>query len=203
MNRLHVSALLLGFSLLWLGIALPATAQDTPKADVSVGYQAVGVTGDVDETFVKGWYADFAGNVTQWLGIVFEVGGAYKSITETTTFGGVTATATADLSVHQFMGGVRFNARPNPTVTPFGQILVGGVRGAADVSGSVTGGGQTFATESDAFSSTNVALQVGGGIDLRITDRVGIRAGGDYLRLFEEDAGVNAFRFAVGAVFPF
>jgi len=185
------------------GLATPTLAQDAPRADVSAGYQVLGVGGDIDETFVKGWYVDLAGNVTRLLGIVFEVGGDYKSLSETVTINGVTASAAADLSVHQFMAGVRVNARPNPTVTPFGQVLVGGVRGSAEVSTSVTGGGQVFIAESDALSSTNLGLQIGGGIDLRISDRFGLRAGGDFLRIFEAGAGVNGFRFAVGVVFPF
>jgi len=203
MKDLRTSVSLVALVLGWLSVALPAAAQDTPKADVSAGYQVIGLTGDIDETLVKGWYVDIAGNVTSLLGIVFELGGDYKSIDESFTTGGVTATATADLSVHQFMGGVRFNLRPNPTVTPYGQFLVGAVRGAADVSTSVTGNGEVLFSGSDALSSTNFGLQTGGGIDLRITNRIGIRAGADYLRIFEEDAGANAFRFAVGVVFPF
>jgi len=30
---------------------------------------------------------------------------------------------------------------------------------------------------------------------------VGLRVGADYLRIFEEDAGANLFRFTVGIVF--
>jgi opacity protein-like surface antigen len=192
-------------AVLSIGMALPsaAAAQNRSFADVSAGYQVLGATGEIDETFVKGWYADFAGNVTSFLGLVFEIGGDYKSLDESFTFQGVTATAQADLSIHQFMGGARFNVRPNPTVTPFGQILVGAVRGSAQVSGSVTQGGEVVFSQSDALSSTNVGLQIGGGMDLQITDAVGIRVGGDYLRIFAEDEGINAFRFAIGAVFPF
>ena len=203
MERLQKKLRLLGPLLLALGVTVPATAQDTPKAEISIGYQVLGFSGEIDETFTKGWYVDVAGNVTPLFGIVFELGGNYKSVSEAVTVLGVTSTFTGDLDVHEFMAGIRLNARPNPTVTPFGQILVGGVRGSANISGSVTAGGQTLFAASDALSGTDFALQIGGGINLRISDGVGIRAGADYIRIFAEDEGIGGFRFGVGAVFPF
>jgi opacity protein-like surface antigen len=201
--RLRHSLLALGLPILALGIATPARAQDTPRGDVSAGYQAIMLTGDVDETLTKGWYADAAVNLTPLLGIVFEVGGAYKSISESLTFQGVTVSATADVSVHEFMGGLRLNAHPGPTVTPFGQVLFGAVRGSADASISTSGFPEDFSFESDALSSTELALQVGGGADIGLSDGIGIRGGMDYLRVFVEDEGLNAFRFRAGIVFRF
>ena len=203
MKRLPKKLRLLGPGLLALGITVPAAAQGTPKAEISVGYQVLGSSGEIDETFTKGWYVDVAGNVTPLFGIVFEVGGDYKSVSETVTVLGLTSTFTAELSIHEFMAGIRLNAHPNPTVTPFGQILVGGLRGSGSVSGSVTVGGQTIVSASDALSGTDLGLQIGGGINLRISDSVGIRAGADYIRIFAEGESTNWFRFGGGAVISF
>jgi opacity protein-like surface antigen len=195
-----------------LGAALPAVAQ-TPRIEVSGGYQFLNVSADlesidtgdvpvrnVDQSLPTGWYVDLAGNLNRHFGVVFEAGGNYKSISESATFAGVAASATADLRVHEFMGGVRYNSRANPTVIPFGQFLVGAVNGSAKVtaSGSVTGlPGFSFSGEA---SGTDLALQAGGGMQLRLTDKFGVRVGADYLHILADEGGVNAFRFAAGVV---
>lgn len=185
-----------------LGLAVPALAQDTPRTEISGGYQLIGFGGELDESLNKGWYADVAGNFSRIFGVVFQVGGSYKTVKQTETFGGVTATATADLKVHQFMGGIRANARTR-AVTPFAEFLVGGVNGSASVEGSVVGGGQTFFSTSESESSTNFAMQAGGGVNVNLTDSLGIRAAGSYLRLFDEDESLNGYRFAAGVVLGF
>jgi hypothetical protein len=37
-------------------------------------------------------------------------------------------------------------------------------------------------------------------VNFGLTDQVGLRVGADYLRVFEEDAGADFFRFVVGIV---
>jgi opacity protein-like surface antigen len=203
MTAWSMSRRIVSICVLALGISISAAAQDAPRAEVSAGYQLLGLQNDVDETLEKGWYADVAGNFGRFFGVVFQVSGNYKTFTETETFSGITATVNVDLKVHEFMGGVRVNARPNPTVTPFGQFLVGGVNGSAKVSGSVTGGGETFFSTSSSDSTTDFGLQAGGGVNIQLSKRFGVRAAADFIRVFGEDDNLNAFRFAVGAVFPF
>ena len=190
-------------TLLTVTIAVPASAQETPRAELSGGYQLVGFGGELDQTLSKGWYADLAGNFSRVFGVVFQVGGSYKTISQSTTIGGVTATATADLKLHQFMGGIRANLRSR-AVTPFAEFLVGGVNGSADVEGSVVGGsGPPIFSISESESSTNFAMQAGGGVTVNLTDSVGVRAAGSYLRLFDEDESLNGYRFAGGVVLSF
>jgi opacity protein-like surface antigen len=88
-------------------------------------------------------------------------------------------------------------------VTPFGEVLVGAVRGSADVRVTVTELGTTLLDISDSASGTDFGLEVGGGVDIRVSDRFGIRASADYIRVFAEGEGANMFRLGVGAVFPF
>ncbi len=195
-----------------LGVALPVAAQ-TPRIEVSGGYQFLNVSADlesidtgdlpvrdVDQSLPTGWYIDLAGNLNRHFGVVFEAGGNYKSITESAAFGGIAASASVDLRVHEFMGGVRYSSRANPTVVPFGQFLVGAINGSAKVtaSGSVVGSpGFSFSGEA---SGTDLALQFGGGMQLRLTDKFGVRVGADYLHILADEGGVNAFRFAAGVV---
>ena len=195
-----------------LGAALPAAAQ-TPSIEVSGGYQFLNISADlesfdtgdipvrnVDQSLPAGWYVDLAGNLNKYLGVVFAAGGNYKSIAESVTFGGLSASASVDLRVHEFMGGVRFSSRANPTVVPFGHFLVGAINGSAKVTASASVAGSPGFSISDEASGTDIALQAGGGMQVRLGDNVGVRVGADYIRIFSVE-GVNAFRFAAGVVF--
>ena len=82
-----------------------------------------------------GWYFDVAGNLTPLLGVVFQVGGNYKTVDQSATIGVISLAASADFKVHEFLGGVRMNFRSNRSVVPFGQFLVGGFNGSIKVSG--------------------------------------------------------------------
>ena len=186
-----------------LGIAGPALAQDQRKAEVSAGYQLLVFNGeDIDETFSRGWYADVSGHIGPIFAVVVQVGGSYKSLEETETFGGVTSTVTASLKLHQFMGGVRVGPR-RAAVSPYAEFLVGGINGSADVEGSVVGGGQTFFSTSESESSTQFALQFGGGVTVWLSKGIGIRGSVGYLRIVAEEDGVNIIRAAGGISFGF
>ena len=174
--------------LMVIGFAAPAAAQDTPKAEVSVGYNwfTAKASGDEEwEKFPKGWYADVAGNISDTLSIVGQVTGNYKTI-EDEDF---------KLTVHTFMGGLRGGSPGR--VRGFGQVLVGGV--------SVKAEDELFDLEE---TETNFGLQIGGGVNVLGSGGVGLRVGLDYLRVFTKDDGlvlggddVNGFRFNVGVTF--
>jgi len=199
MHRLTLRVLVL--CLTALALAIPASAQTTPKVELSGGYQFLNFSLDGEnESMPVGWYFDVAGNLTPMLGVVFQVGGNYKSFEESISVAGITASATADLKVHEFLGGVRLNLRSNNAVVPFGQVLIGGINGSVKVSGSTTIPGQPPITFDNEDSSTNFGLQAGGGVNFGLTETIGIRAGADYLRVFAEDEGANLFRFHVGVV---
>jgi outer membrane protein with beta-barrel domain len=173
--------------LMVVGFARPVAAQ--PKAEISVGYnylQAKSSGDDTWEKFPKGWYADVAGNVTPMVSIVGQVTGNYKTF-EDEDF---------KLKLHTFMVGVRGSS--TGMVRGFGQVLVGG----AQLKGETTSGPAFSASETD------LAFQVGGGVNVMGSGPVGLRVGIDYLRLMAKDAGevldgddVNGFRFSVGVTF--
>jgi hypothetical protein len=49
-------------------------------------------------------------------------------------------------------------------------------------------------------SGTDFGLEAGGGVNFALSDALGLRVGADYLRVFADDDGANAFRFAIGVV---
>ena len=189
------------FCLAVVATAAPVAAQSTPKVELSGGYQFLNFSLDgQNEAMPLGWYFDVAGNLTPMLGVVFQVGGNYKTFDESATIAGVTAAASADLKVHEFLGGVRMNFRSNRAIVPFGQFLVGAVNGSVKVSGSATIPGQAPITFNQENSGTDFGLQAGGGVNFGLTDAIGLRAGADYQHVFAEGDGANLFRFHIGVV---
>src|SRR4026209_1836720 len=97
-----------------IALAVPASAQTVPKMELSGGYQFLNFSlSGVNEAMPAGWYFDVAGNLTSVRGGVLQGGGNYNPLEEPASTGGIPAGATADLKVHDFLGGVRLNLRSN------------------------------------------------------------------------------------------
>jgi opacity protein-like surface antigen len=188
MTRLPISVIA-ALAILLLAIPQPARAQND-AGEFSAGWQVLHFE---EETFSRGWYADVLGNLTDSLGVVGEVSGHYRTIDETRQVGSVPVNVSADLRIHSFMGGIRFSARQNQQIVPFGQALFGLVHGSA--------GGRTF-TVDESESDSDAAFALGGGVNVRMTDILALRFAASYFRVIEDGAS-NSVRFAVGAVFPF
>jgi hypothetical protein len=189
-----------------------AAAQDEPKVEISGGYQLLYLWGedgdDNSETFEKGWYADVSARLTRSIALVFSSGGSYKTMHERLTNEGFTVEGTMKLRLHQIAGGVRVYGRPaNGVVTPFVQVLGGGFRVSGDSTATAIIGGEEVSLSSEGESEMEPMLQAGGGVNIRLSRRLGIRVGADYLRVFSEvfgeDVGINGIRAGVGAVLAF
>lgn len=178
-------------AVLTLAMAVPAFAQQAPAYDVSVGYSLLrdDELADLDlaET-LHGWLASVGVNFNRWFGVVGEVGGNYGTIEFEPP---PEFPVEIDLKVVSFMGGPRFASHASPSFTPYGQFLFGVARGTVE-----------FLDESE--SSSEFAIQPGGGIDIWVIPDIGIRVGADYRRIFiddiEDGGGANEFRFHVGIV---
>jgi opacity protein-like surface antigen len=178
-------------------IAAPsAWAQDA--GEFSAGWRLLHVE---EETAGAGWYADAAWNLSNVVGIVGEVGGSYKSTEESEVVGGVRITASGDANVHTVMGGLRVSARQNPRIVPFGQFLLGLVHASLSIEGSATVGGRTI-TVDESDSDSEFGMQLGGGVNIGVTDSLGLRAGASWGRVFEEDAS-NVLFVGAGVVLGF
>ena len=163
-----------------LGASSPAAAQNAAKLQVSGGYQynrliPSGCTGSDCNINANGWYGDVAGEIRPMLSWVGVVDGVYKK--EHGEW----------LKVHSYGGGIRISSKKNPKVIPFGQVTVGG--------GTVSGEGD---------STTAFALTAGGGVNVPVNDKWGIRAQADYRGIFfkEEDGDrMDAARVVAGVYF--
>jgi hypothetical protein len=177
-------------SLMVIGVAAPAAAQDTPKAEISGGYNWLAAKqsgGDEDEEWVKfpkGWYFDVAGNISDTLSVVGQVTGNYKTFEDD-----------SKTNIHTYMFGIR-GSSPG-LVRGFGQVLLGGVATKVE--------DEFFGIDEN---ETNFGLQIGGGVNLIGSGGVGLRVGLDYIRVFASEDGLvlagddlDAFRFNVGVTF--
>jgi hypothetical protein len=170
--------------LLVLALATPAVAQGT--AGPGTGQTGVlfgaGVSFlNAEEETYTGFTIDVRKNVyaatSMDVGVVGDLSFHRKSFDE----------FDASFSLLSFMGGVRVTASQLDRVAPFGQVLFGAVRGSED---------SDFCDEE--CSETEMAIGFGGGIDVRLTDRVNFRGQLDFFRVFTEDEGTNAVRFMIG-----
>ena len=155
-------------------VVTPAAAQG-PRAEVAGGYQFMR-DAELEESFPAGWFASGAIFVNDWLALVGEMAGS-QNVVESDG-------REAEVTFHSYAGGVRYYRRLT-RVTPFAQLLVGGVGFGVEL----------FEFDADA---ADAALQPGGGIDVHLNERFFLRFAGDYRRVFSEE-GANQFRFIVGA----
>jgi hypothetical protein len=156
-------------------------AQSAPKGDVAVSYSILHDS-DLEETFPVGWVLSASRHFNSKVSLVGEVGGNYKTV----DFG----IDEVKLKVHSFLGGVRLANRGAAKAVPFAQVLAG----LARANGSFLG---------ESESSNGFAIQPGAGVDVTVSENVGIRFQGDYRLVRSEGETGNEFRFAVGAVFGF
>jgi hypothetical protein len=141
----------MGFAVL-LGIfSLGAFAQEmetAPKAEIFGGYQYTRFDGGVN---ANGWDTAVTGNLNRWFGVAADFSGAYK------TQNGVS------FNNYTYTFGPVISWRHNETFTPFAHFLAGGYRASASFSGL-------------SGSNSGLAMMFGGGVDVRATRSVALRA---------------------------
>lgn len=174
----------------------------TPLFEVSGGYRLLDPDNDGGETIERGWYADTAYNLNRIVGLVVQTGGSYESVATSFSNEGITFDGRGSVRLHDVLGGVRLTDRRSQRVTWFGQALAGLVH--ASVKATVRFSGAGFPAETETFdeSNQNFGFQFGGGLGVRVAERLGLRVGVDSLRIFEEDESGNVFRIAAGVVIP-
>jgi len=177
MSNILIAVKFIGLALAAVVVASqPARAADGVRGEVAGGYSFLSVgtcsaqtctAGDTSETFPAGWFASGGAAVTDWLMAVGEVGGNYKSSSD--SLGDVTATAS--LKLYAFLGGARV-LRRSGHVTVFGQFLVGAAWSSAGVAASGPG------VSVDAHATeTDFCYQPGGGVDIDLSRHTTMRVG--------------------------
>ena len=86
----------------------------------------------------------------------------YKTITE--------HDGALDVTLTPYLFGVRASARGNAKATPYAQILFGATR-------------FKVSQGSDSVSENVFTYQVGGGVNVKVNDKVGARVSADYVRI--------------------
>jgi opacity protein-like surface antigen len=150
-----------------------AYAQDTPKADISIGYSYVRFN-LVPSTGVNtnGISASAAYNVHKNIGLVADFGGYFQK--------GRVGTP----NLVSYMFGPRFSYRNDTKVTPFVQGLIGG------------------ATTTGPTGKSGFAFALGGGVDVKVRNNISLRvAQGEFFRTKIGDNYQNNLRFTAGVVF--
>lgn len=160
-----------------LAACAPVAAQETPRAEVFGGYSYAGEG-------THGWGAAVNVNINRWLGLVADAGGQYASLDG--------AGSRERIRTHSILFGPQFSARRRPRLTPFARVLLG----ASHVNSDATEAGQRF-----VFTDTSFAAAVGGGLDVKINDRLALRAfQAEYLRTHFFGETQNKGRLSFGLV---
>jgi outer membrane immunogenic protein len=179
------------------GICLPgASAQSARHFEAGASYSFVRSNGPVDSC---GCFSMNGGS--GWFSYRF-----YRNWSAVGEFGAVRApsigAAGADLTLVTYLGGPRYDWRHHwrysSRLTPFGQVLLGGVH----ASGSLAPG--TLITPG---TPNSFAMTAGGGADIRLTSRWNIRAfQADYLLTRLNNGGNNRqnnLRLSFGVIYRF
>ncbi|HLK03392.1 MAG TPA: outer membrane beta-barrel protein [Candidatus Acidoferrum sp.] len=171
-------------------VAVMASAQETPKLDVFVGYSYLREnpsTSGLNGFNLHGGSASVAYNANNWLSGVADFGGYHANNILGSGIDGTVST---------YLFGPRFSYRRHERFTPFAQTLFG----VAHASGSGFGATST----SNAF-----AASFGGGVDVKLFHRLSFRpAQVEYLLTrFPETTSSretqNNLRLSTGFVFHF
>lgn len=112
---------------------------------------------------LNGWQTSVSGNLNHWLGLVADVNGTYGSYNSS--------------KEHSLMFGPQLTLRKHERLTPFFHSLFGGInrRETFQTVAPRPGGGPPIPTGTVTTSTTEFTITLGGGLDLRGTDRVAVR----------------------------
>jgi hypothetical protein len=193
-------------------IPLALSAQETPRVEVFTGYSYLRASDSRSQRVNQnGWDVSVAANFSRSFSLVADVSNHYG-----TTPGVFTVIGTGGKGF-SFLFGPQVSYRQNPRLTPFARMLFGGMRASKLVYNSVGDpnhmGASIPGPLCDSYfcvePTTSFAMALGGGLDLKATDRIWIRAfQADFVRA-EIVTGIgtavpqNDLRVSTGIVFRF
>jgi opacity protein-like surface antigen len=199
-------------------LAQGAKTDDYPKVEAFIGYSALGEVNSRGIKFGSG--AGIGANYATPTGFEFSVIRNFSNhfglkadfsahFSNEASRGPITActpactTATQDnqlkTRVYNFLGGPEFKARNHTRFTPFVHALAG----VAHTSATFTTTGPTFNFVLKK-SDNSFAMALGGGLDIRATNKVSFRGSMDYNPVFVHDSTSGTrdlVRFSLGVLF--
>ena len=194
-------------------VPLTLLAQEAPQVEVFAGYSYLLASDSLSQRVNQnGWDLSAAFNFARSFGVVADFSNHYG--TKPRVFSPI---GTAGKGV-TFLFGPQYSYRRAPKVTPFVHALLGGIQANRLVPSSMVilpGGGGAVVPPAGCTtilcyeSVTAFAMALGGGLDVRATDRVWLRAFQvEYLRANltyanQVPAPQNDLRVSAGVVFRF
>jgi hypothetical protein len=203
------------------GLAQTTTTSDYKKSEFFVGYSNNQVDTGIDteegdefdeffnerESFhgvnVTGTY-----NVSRYVGITGDVSATYnnKRFSATIPTGPTTSDDVSfktNNSLYNFLGGVQVKDNASTSrLKPFGYALVGAGHARTKFSDVICPTGADCSVIEDNFSETGLAGAFGGGLDIRINDKIDFRAIKVDYNPIKFDSGItHNVRFGIGLVF--
>ena len=154
-----------------------AIRQETPKVEVFLGYSRFGTASDNTVTGnrmvgLNGGSASVAFNFNRYLGIVGDFGGYDDSQLQLTGTGvNQPLVVNSSGTAYTYLFGPRLSFRNQTRFTPFAQVLAGGVHASAVTVNNCAGAGCAVLPVQSSFAFTG-----GGGLDIRLTHRISVRA---------------------------
>lgn len=204
MNKL-INALCLTVVLCTAVFAQNSTDDEYKKSEFYVGYSNQQVDRGNHVSF-NGVEVSATRNFNRYFGIKGDVSAAYRSQRFDSTFSNGTTvssfSAKQSASVYNFLGGVQ--VKDNAATTrfkPFAHALVG-VAHKRNKVGDVVCQGTNCPILGSSFNETGFGGAFGGGLDIKINDRIDFRAiQVDYNPIYTNRSFDNNIRIGVGIVF--
>lgn len=214
MKRLIFAIFLVAISSMF---AFAQSKSDYNKWEVYGGYSNGQVDGRADtgnsfSAFFRdrhpfnGFEASGVYNFSRYLGIKGDVSGTYNKTHVAFTFPNGTATPDAisfdaHSSLYNFLGGIQVKDNASQSrFKPFGHALIGVGYGRTKFTNQVCTGNTLCPTGSD--SDTGFAAALGGGLDIRLTDKIDFRAAQvDYNPIRFNGSTEHNVRLGIGFVF--
>ena len=206
----------LAFAMMLL-VPLTTFAQTAPRAEVFGGYGFARTGGIRDsqnrDKNLNGWASSVVFSPLDWLGIEGAVSGHYGRGESAVTLAPIpgipvsTFTTRTSSSLYTFTAGPRFSARSD-RVTGYGHVLAGAARYRQELVFSLSYIPEPDPLITATFKQTRFAALFGGGIDVKVSDRIAVRVVEvDYLltRFEEPDTSriQSGLRLSAGIVFSF
>jgi opacity protein-like surface antigen len=182
----------------------------TPKVELFLGYSYLRAVPTLAEgnrfVWLNGGSTSIAFNFNRYLGVVGDFGGYADSQLRVNGDANPAKVVDSSGSAYTFLFGPRLSFRNHDRVTPFVQVLFGGVHaGPVTISSDCSGAGCTALPAESKF-----AMTAGGGLDLRVHRHIAIRViQAEYMMTRFEDfstgqsASQNDVRLSAGIVFRF
>jgi len=187
-------------------------AQSGKRSALFIGYSNLQVEGlanrdfnesNFDENFfdrregLHGVEASYTGYFGKYVGIT----GDFSFNRQKDTFAIIGGEGSIDTQIYNFLAGPEIKARNRSRIEPFAHALFGGAHTRFKVGSNVSFGGVSF-NDSSTVNTTDFAMALGGGLDIRLGG-ITVRAiQVDYNPIYLRDRSINVLTNA-GAIEPF